>query len=84
MLGTYFVVFRGTQSLDFVTTFKEVGDVFPMNDADLVAGCILLLVGAFANRARFRCTPGSRMPWRAPRRSPLSSMPPPWSPLAST
>jgi NADH-quinone oxidoreductase subunit L len=52
VLGTYFIVFKGTQSLDFVTTFKDVRDVFPTNDGDLVAGCILLLVGAFAKSAQ--------------------------------
>jgi NADH-quinone oxidoreductase subunit L len=52
VLGTYFIVFKGTQSLDFVQTFKEVQTVFPPNDGDLVAGCILLLVGAFAKSAQ--------------------------------
>jgi NADH-quinone oxidoreductase subunit L len=52
VLGTYFVVFKGTGSLDFVTTFDHVRDAFAHNDANLVAGCILLLVGAFAKSAQ--------------------------------
>jgi NADH-quinone oxidoreductase subunit L len=52
VLGTFFVVFKGTGSLDFLTTFQHVRDAFPHNDADLVAGCILLLVGAFAKSAQ--------------------------------
>jgi NADH-quinone oxidoreductase subunit L len=52
ILGTYFIVFRGTQSLDFLVTFQKVQTVFPPNAGDLVAGCILLLVGAFAKSAQ--------------------------------
>ncbi len=52
VLGTYFIVFRGSGSLDFLDTFKHVQAAFPPNDADLVAGCILLLVGAFAKSAQ--------------------------------
>ena len=51
VLGTYFV-FRGTGTLDFVHSFEEVSDAFSTNDGDLVAGCILLLVGAFAKSAQ--------------------------------
>jgi NADH-quinone oxidoreductase subunit L len=51
VLGTYFV-FRGTGSLDFVKAFGAAGDAFGHNDPDLVAGCILLLVGAFAKSAQ--------------------------------
>jgi NADH-quinone oxidoreductase subunit L len=51
VLGTYFV-FRGTGSLDFLKSFEAVGEAFGRNDADLVAGCILLLVGAFAKSAQ--------------------------------
>ncbi|MBA3327859.1 MAG: NADH-quinone oxidoreductase subunit L [Solirubrobacterales bacterium] len=51
VLGTYFI-FRGTGSLDFLTTFERVGEAFSTNDGDLVAGCILLLVGAFAKSAQ--------------------------------
>src|SRR3954449_9230941 len=52
VLGTYFIVFRGTQSLDFLVTFHRVDTVFAPNAGDLVAGCILLLVGAFAKSAQ--------------------------------
>jgi NADH:ubiquinone oxidoreductase subunit 5 (subunit L)/multisubunit Na+/H+ antiporter MnhA subunit len=52
VLGTYFIVFRGSGSLDFLDTFKHVQAAFPPNDGDLVAGCILLLVGAFAKSAQ--------------------------------
>jgi NADH-quinone oxidoreductase subunit L len=51
VLGTYFI-FRGTGSLDFLTTFEEVRSAFGRNDGDLVAGCLLLLVGAFAKSAQ--------------------------------
>jgi NADH-quinone oxidoreductase subunit L len=50
VLGTFFI-FRGTGSLDFLKTFHAVGE-FSRNDADLVAGCLLLLVGAFAKSAQ--------------------------------
>jgi NADH-quinone oxidoreductase subunit L len=51
VLGTFFI-FRGTGSLDFLRTFHAVGQAFSHNDASLVAGCILLLVGAFAKSAQ--------------------------------
>jgi NADH-quinone oxidoreductase subunit L len=51
VLGTFFI-FQGTGSLDFLTTFEEVESAFGVNDGDLVAGCILLLVGAFAKSAQ--------------------------------
>ena len=53
VLGTYFI-FKGTGTLDFLTTFEEVerGGVRTDNDGDLVAGCLLLLVGAFAKSAQ--------------------------------
>jgi NADH-quinone oxidoreductase subunit L len=51
VLGTFFV-FRGTGTLDFLKTFGDVGHVFSHNDASLVAGCILLLIGAFAKSAQ--------------------------------
>jgi NADH-quinone oxidoreductase subunit L len=50
VLGTFFI-FQGTGTLDFLKTFAEV-DNFAVNDGDLVAGCILLLVGAFAKSAQ--------------------------------
>jgi NADH-quinone oxidoreductase subunit L len=51
VLGTYFI-FRGTGSLDFLKSFEAVGDEFARNDGELVAGCIGLLVGAFAKSAQ--------------------------------
>jgi NADH-quinone oxidoreductase subunit L len=51
VLGTYFI-FRGTGTLDLLGSFDEVKDAFSTNDGDLVAGCILLLVGAFAKSAQ--------------------------------
>jgi NADH-quinone oxidoreductase subunit L len=51
VLGTYFI-FKGSGSLDFLKTFESVGDDFARNDGDLVAGCIGLLVGAFAKSAQ--------------------------------
>jgi NADH-quinone oxidoreductase subunit L len=51
VLGTFFI-FKHTGSLDFVKTFDKVPDVFATNDGDLVAGCLLLLVGAFAKSAQ--------------------------------
>ncbi len=51
VLGAYFL-FRGTGTLDFLTTFERAPEVFAENDGDLVAGCILLLVGAFAKSAQ--------------------------------
>ena len=51
MLGTFFI-FRGTGTLDFLQAFEEVANAFAPNDGDLVAGCVLLLVGAFAKSAQ--------------------------------
>jgi NADH-quinone oxidoreductase subunit L len=51
VLGTYFV-FRGVGTLDFLGAFSQVDDAFSRNDPDLVAGCLLLLVGAFAKSAQ--------------------------------
>jgi NADH-quinone oxidoreductase subunit L len=51
VLGTFFI-FKHTQTLDFLGTFSRAGDVFAKGDADLTAGCILLLVGAFAKSAQ--------------------------------
>jgi NADH-quinone oxidoreductase subunit L len=51
VLGTYFI-FKGTGTLDLLRTFEAVPEAFGENDADLVAGCILLLVGAFAKSAQ--------------------------------
>jgi NADH-quinone oxidoreductase subunit L len=51
MLGTFFI-FRHTGTLDFVKTFHAVPHVFGHDSTDLVAGCLLLLVGAFAKSAQ--------------------------------
>ena len=50
VLGTYFI-FKHTGSLDFMRAF-EAAPEFARNDGDLVAGCLLLLVGAFAKSAQ--------------------------------
>src|ERR671939_260003 len=51
VLGTFFI-FKHSGTLDFLGTFAKAGDVFGKGDASLVAGCILLLVGAFAKSAQ--------------------------------
>ncbi len=51
VLGTFFI-FRHTGTLDFIKTFREAPLVFSHNDPDLVAGCLLLVVGAFAKSAQ--------------------------------
>jgi NADH-quinone oxidoreductase subunit L len=54
VLGTYFI-FKHTHTLDFLKTFKatEAGAFGSGKDSgDLVAGCVLLLVGAFAKSAQ--------------------------------
>jgi NADH-quinone oxidoreductase subunit L len=54
VLGTYFI-FKHTGSLDFLKAFHatEAGAFGSVpNDGDLVAGCLLLLVGAFAKSAQ--------------------------------
>ncbi|MFL5843265.1 MAG: NADH-quinone oxidoreductase subunit L [Solirubrobacteraceae bacterium] len=48
VLGTYFI-FKGSGTLDFLGTFAQAGD---LKGGDLTAGCILLLVGAFAKSAQ--------------------------------
>ena len=54
VLGTFFI-FKHTHTLDFLGTFHaaEHGAFgFTPNNGDLVAGCVLLLVGAFAKSAQ--------------------------------
>jgi NADH-quinone oxidoreductase subunit L len=51
VLGTYFI-FRHTGTLDFVKAFHAAPHVFHKDNGDLVAGCIMLLVGAFAKSAQ--------------------------------
>src|SRR5215212_1996125 len=48
VLGTYFI-FKGSHTLDFLGTFKQADG---LGGGDLTAGCILLLVGAFAKSAQ--------------------------------
>jgi NADH-quinone oxidoreductase subunit L len=51
VLGTFFI-FRHTHSLEFLKTFAVAPHVFAHNSTDLVAGTLLLLVGAFAKSAQ--------------------------------
>jgi NADH-quinone oxidoreductase subunit L len=51
VLGTYFL-FKHTGTLDFLRAFKAAPAVFSSGEADVVAGCLLLLVGAFAKSAQ--------------------------------
>src|SRR3954452_10254251 len=51
VIGTYFI-FKGSGSLDFLKTFESVGDDFTRNQGELVAGCLGLLIGAFAKSAQ--------------------------------
>jgi NADH-quinone oxidoreductase subunit L len=51
VLGTFFI-FRHTHTLDLLATFRAAPHVFHSGEGDLVAGCLLLLVGAFAKSAQ--------------------------------
>src|SRR3954463_14221585 len=51
VLGTYFV-FKLLGTLDFLRGFARVDEEFSRNNGDLVAGCLLILVGAFAKSAQ--------------------------------
>jgi NADH-quinone oxidoreductase subunit L len=51
VLGTYFL-FKHTGTLDFLGAFKKAPSVFTSGEADVTAGCLLLLVGAFAKSAQ--------------------------------
>ena len=52
VLGTFFI-FKHSGTLDFLGTFEQApATSSPTNDGDLTAGCILLLVGAFAKSAQ--------------------------------
>src|SRR4051794_12883867 len=48
VLGTFFI-FKNTGTLDFLGTFHQAGAI---DHAELTAGCIMLLVGAFAKSAQ--------------------------------
>lgn len=47
-----FLLFDGTGALDYAGVFGKAHDAFTVNDGQLVAACILLLVGAFAKSAQ--------------------------------
>jgi NADH-quinone oxidoreductase subunit L len=52
VLGTFFVL-RYSGTLDFLGTFRAVeGGAFDSHNGALVAGCLLILVGAFAKSAQ--------------------------------
>ena len=51
VLGTFFL-FRQTGTVDFLQTFKVADEAFAGHQADLTAGLICLLVGAFAKSAQ--------------------------------
>ncbi|HEX4838385.1 MAG TPA: NADH-quinone oxidoreductase subunit L [Solirubrobacteraceae bacterium] len=51
VLGTYFIL-KHTGTLDFLRTFSAAPHVFSSGEGDVVAGCVLLLVGAFAKSAQ--------------------------------
>ena len=51
VLGTFFI-FQGTHTLDFLQTFAKIDSTFTVDQPELVAGCVLLLVGAFAKSAQ--------------------------------
>jgi len=52
VIGTFFIL-KHTGTVDFLGTFKAVPHVFSHNSTDLVVGCLMLLVGAFAKSAQF-------------------------------
>jgi NADH-quinone oxidoreductase subunit L len=51
VLGTFFI-FRHTHTMSFLGTFAAAPHVFHHDSTDLVAGCLLFLVGAFAKSAQ--------------------------------
>ncbi len=51
VFGTFFI-FKHTGTVDLSATFSVAHLVFHHNSPDLVAGCLLLLVGAFAKSAQ--------------------------------
>jgi NADH-quinone oxidoreductase subunit L len=51
VLGTYFI-FRHSHTLDFLGTFKQAGAIGSSHHGALVAGLLLVLVGAFAKSAQ--------------------------------
>jgi NADH-quinone oxidoreductase subunit L len=51
VLGTYFI-FKHTGTLEFTKVFAAAPHVFHSGEADITAGCLLLLVGACAKSAQ--------------------------------
>jgi NADH-quinone oxidoreductase subunit L len=51
VLGTFFI-FRHTHTFDLVASFRAAPHVFASGSGDVTAGCLLLLVGAFAKSAQ--------------------------------
>jgi NADH-quinone oxidoreductase subunit L len=51
VLGTYFI-FKHTATLEFTKAFAVAPHVFASGEADITAGCLLLLVGACAKSAQ--------------------------------
>jgi len=51
VLGTFFI-FRHTHTVSFLGSFAAAPHVFHTDSTDLVAGCLLFLVGAFAKSAQ--------------------------------
>jgi NADH-quinone oxidoreductase subunit L len=51
VLGTFFI-FRHTHTLDLLGSFRAAPHVFASGSGDVTAGCLLLLVGAFAKSAQ--------------------------------
>jgi NADH-quinone oxidoreductase subunit L len=47
-----FLLFDATGALDYATVFERSHEVFAVNEGQLVAACLLLLVGAFAKSAQ--------------------------------
>ncbi|HEY5390152.1 MAG TPA: NADH-quinone oxidoreductase subunit L, partial [Solirubrobacteraceae bacterium] len=51
VLGTFFI-FRHTHTFDLLASFHAASHVFASGSGDVTAGCLLLLVGAFAKSAQ--------------------------------
>jgi NADH-quinone oxidoreductase subunit L len=51
VLGTFFI-FKHTHTLDLLAAFHAAPHVFTSGSGDITAGCVLLLVGAFAKSAQ--------------------------------
>ncbi len=51
VIGT-FLLFDATGALDYATVFEKAGTVFSTDESQLVAACVMLLVGAFAKSAQ--------------------------------